>query len=581
MCQTHLMRILALEGLAPDGKRSKTNQKRRRAAAVMQGFAAWLACALTAMAQAPPVTETVLLDFENSAPKGANPNGGVVRDSAGNLYGTASSGGAGNAGVVYKVNPAGRVTPVYSFKGGIDGSAPQAGVIGDSAGNLYGVTADGGAANAGIVFKINSAGQETVLYSFTGGADGYLPSGSLIRDAAGNLYGATAAGGSGVGFAGFGVVYKVNPSGNETVLYTFTGRTDGGYPNAGVIRDAAGNLYGTASDGGDLNACGGYGCGVIFKLDPSGKETVLYSFTGGADGAYPEAAVIGDWAGNLYSTAVAGGDLSACSGSGCGVVFKLDASTKETVLYAFTGAADGSGPFAGVTRDEAGNLYGTTASGGDLSGCNQTGCGVVYVVDTSGNETVLHSFAGGTDGSMPSAGVIRDAAGNLYGTTSSSGSLNVGTVYRLSAAGQETVYGFPSSYTGSNPFYSGVVPGESGVFYGTTGFGGSANDGVVYELSADGQETVLYNFTGGPYGANPNGLMRDAAGNLFGTASGGAGGAGVVFKLDKPGNRRCCTPLPAGRMGPGRSESWPSTRQAISTGRPRLEARQTPEWCTS
>jgi uncharacterized repeat protein (TIGR03803 family) len=213
-----------------------------------------------------------------------------------------------------------------------------------------------------VVFKIDPSGNETVLYSFTGGVDGGYPyGGSLLLGPDGSLYGTTTFGGS-----GFGVVFKVDSSGHETVLYTFTGGADGAYPN-GVIRDSAGNLYGTANGG------GASGAGVVYKLDLSGHETVLYTFTGEADGAYPSG-VIRDSAGNFYSTASNGGDLSCNAPYGCGVVFKVDPSGNETVLYAFTGGADGEYPNAGLIFGPEGNLYGTTAFGG------QTNAGVVFEI---------------------------------------------------------------------------------------------------------------------------------------------------------------------------------------------------------
>src|ERR1035441_3236450 len=213
----------------------------------------WLGCALAAAgmvrAHAQTATETVLHSFTTNPPKGANPNGGVIRDSAGNLYGTTSAGGTGY-GVVFKVNTAGKETVLYSFTGGADGGQPHAGLILDSAGNLYGTTYAGGEGGAGVVFKVNMAGQETVLYSFTGGADGKRPNAGGIRDSGGNLYGTTQSGGT----ANSGVVYDLNTSGRGGVLYSFTGGADGGAPFAGVIRDSAGNLYGTTSSGGTVSA---------------------------------------------------------------------------------------------------------------------------------------------------------------------------------------------------------------------------------------------------------------------------------------------------------------------------------------
>jgi uncharacterized repeat protein (TIGR03803 family) len=254
---------------------------------------------------------------------------------------------------VFKLDTTGTETVLYSFTGGADGAYPGAGVIQDSAGNLYGTTYEGGASESGVVFKLDTTGTETVLYSFTGGADGGNPEAGVIRDSAGNLYGTTPFGGvSGVCYAGCGVVFKLDTSGTETVLYSFTGGADGGSPNAGVIRDSAGNLYGTTPIG------GASGYGVVFKLDTTGTETALYSFTGGADGGYPAAGVIQASAGNLYGTTQAGGV------SGSGVVFKLDPAGAETVLYSFTGGADGGAPFAGLIRNSAGNLYGTAIGGG-------------------------------------------------------------------------------------------------------------------------------------------------------------------------------------------------------------------------
>ena len=320
----------------------------------------------------------VLYSFPNGI-DGFFPAAGLTGDTSGNLYGTTSNGGAADAEVVYKLDNTGHETVLYTFTGGTDGNGPFAGVIQDSAGNLYGTTRGGGAANSGVVFRVDTAGQETVLYSFTGGADGETPNG-VIRDSADNLYGTTSRGGA----AGWGVVYKLDTTGHETVLYSFTGGTDGGRPAAGVIRDSAGNLYGTTSQGGAAKA------GVVYEVDTTGHETVLYNFTGGTDGDGPQAGVIRDSAGNFYGTTVGGG------AGGAGVVYKVDTSGHETVLYAFpAGGEGGGGPWAGVIRDHAGNLYGTASWGG------AAGYGVVYMVDAAGQETVLYSFTDKTDGVIP------------------------------------------------------------------------------------------------------------------------------------------------------------------------------------
>jgi uncharacterized repeat protein (TIGR03803 family) len=262
------------------------------------------------------------------------------------------------------------------------------------------VTFSGGKSNAGVVYQLNPDGQEKVLWEFTGGADGANPLWELIRDPEGNLYGATPNGGLAVYPGGCGVVFKVDPSGHETVLHTFTGGADG-CGGGELARDPAGNLYGASNFGGS-GGCPGFGCGVVFKLDPAGNETVLHNFTGAADGNFP-GPLVRDSAGNLYGATYLGGP----GGFTGGVVFKIDTLGNETTLHNFTGGSDGNNP-RGITLDPAGNLYGTTAYGGTGS------AGVVFKIDTSGNETLLHSFTGGADGGTPFTGVIRDEAGNLY-----------------------------------------------------------------------------------------------------------------------------------------------------------------------
>jgi uncharacterized repeat protein (TIGR03803 family) len=243
-------------------------------------------------------------------------------------------------------------------------------------------------------------------------------------DRGGNLYGTTYYGGA----SDNGTVFKLDAMGKETVLYSFTGGTDGQWP-IGIVLEAAGNLYAGQQLG------GAYFSGVLYKLDTNGKETVLYSFTGaGSDGAAPQAVFIRDAAGNLYGT-TAYGSGAGCLGSGCGTVFKLDTMGKETVLYSFTGGADGANPyFAGLVREGVGNLYGTTSAGGNLK-CNApSGCGTVFKVDTNGKETVLHRFAG-IDGASPYAGLVTNtgsAARYYYGTTYFGGSGN-GVVFKLIA----------------------------------------------------------------------------------------------------------------------------------------------------
>lgn len=375
-------------------------------------------------------------------------------------------------------------TVLHSFTGETDGAEPFARLIEDSAGNLYGTTSGGGndstcsstiPPGCGVVFKLDANGNETVLHSFTGPPDGANPGFGLVRDMSGDLYG-TAGGGEHIAicYGGCGVVFRVDPRGNETVLYRFTGGADGAEPTGVLARDSAGNLYGTILEGGVQK--GIYGSGVVYKLDPSGKETVLYSFTGGADGGSPAAGVIRDPTGNLYGTGTQGGAFNE------GIVFKVDTTGKETVLYSFTGRSDGGSSFAPLIRDAAGNLYGTTQGGG-------TGYGVVFKLNTTGTETVLHTFTGGADGGGPEgAGVVQDAAGNLYGTTYAGGKC-CGVVFKLDTTGTETVlHTFSGGEDGSDPG-GGLLLNRSGTLYGITLFGGILSDcsgfgcGVAFKLT--------------------------------------------------------------------------------------------------
>jgi uncharacterized repeat protein (TIGR03803 family) len=338
----------------------------------------------------------------------------LSQDSKGNIYGTTNVGGVGGTcvvvgcGTIFKVDSSGNHTVLYNFKGGTDGSHPISGVIRDQHGNLYGTTQAGGALDVGTVFKLDSAGNHTVLYSFAGGADGSTPVGGLVRDSKGDLYGTTSAGGSG---GGYGTIFQVSAGGTHTVLHNFS-YSDGIGPAATLFRDSKRNLYGTTNSGG----VGGYG--TVFKLDSAGNYSVLHSFTGGAGGLEPYyAGVIGDPRGNLYGTTRAGGTFNF------GTVFKLDADGNYTVLYSFTGGADGGYPMAGLVRDSKHNLYGTTEGGGTGGNCN-IGCGIVFKLDSADTETVLHNFIGGSDGVFPMGELLRNSNGNLYGTTTT-------TVFRL------------------------------------------------------------------------------------------------------------------------------------------------------
>ena len=423
----------------------------------------------------------------------------------GNFYGTAWQGGVNNEGVLYEVDSGGTETVLYNFSGGADGGNPQSGLIRDPQGNFYGTTVSGGAGTnpEGVIFKVDASGNETTLYTFNGKADGATPGeGGLTPDGAGDFYGVTADGGT----LGFGVIYKFDAAGGETVAYNFADVFDGAHPQGDLAIDASGDVYGTSSQGG-MAYGGGTGEGVIFQYGGSAGASSfyeLYTFTGGNDGGTPKSGVIRDASGTLYGTTSQGGT------DGQGVVYKLP-DGGMVVLHSFTGGADGGVPVAGVIMDQTGNLYGTTTQGGT------DGYGVVYAVSSAGQETVLHSFAGGTDGAEPVAGVVRDAAGNLYGTTTAGGAGGFGVVYKVDPAKVETVlYTFTGGLDGAKPL-GGVIITPTGNLFGTTSGGGADGKGVVYKLDTAGVETVLYSFTGSD-GATPvASLVIDASGNLYGT----------------------------------------------------------------
>jgi uncharacterized repeat protein (TIGR03803 family) len=401
---------------------------------------------------------------------------------------------------------------------------------------------------------------EKVLHNFNG-SDGSASRSGLVFDAAGNLYGTTTGGGTyPCGDLGCGTVFELSPTQGggwtEKVLHSFNDDgIDGINPFAGLVFDAAGNLYGTTAQGG-TDPCGPLGCGTVFELSPmpggGWTEKVLYSFGNGTDGAYPlYGALIFDAAGNLYGTTSSGGTHNCQGNGGCGTVFKLTPTVggawTETVLYNFGNGTDGYAPEAGVILDPAGgNLVGTTTYGG-TNGCavsQYSGCGTVFELTPAAGggwtETVVHDFGGDLDGATPLAGLTLDAAGNLYGTTFVGGTYDLGTVFRLSPAGlgwSETVlYNF-SLGSGGGPGAGTLVFDAAGNLYGTVYYDGVYFGGTAFKLSPTGTETVLYSFD--HYDGDWAGLIFDATGNLYGTTQyGGTNqcegllpGCGTVFEL--------------------------------------------------
>jgi len=525
-------------------------------------FAITLAVCLSATAFG--ATERTLHSFVSYS-QGSTPEASFISDTAGNLYTTTEYGGTHGFGAVIELTPTSsglteRV--IYSFVGTTDGYVPMGGLAIDAKGNLYGTAAYGGSLTTehGTVFELSpgSNGSWTfkTIHTFGKFNDGRYPMGSLAIDSSGNLYGTTENGGT----HGSGAVFEVSPTAtgwSESVLYSFAYESgDGLNPVSGVILDGKGNLYGTTPNGPRSSG------GTAFELSPAATgwvETILYDFTG-LDGYHPSTLVF-DKAGNLYGAALEGG---AHGNDGC--VFELVAANgwSPIVLYSFAGGTDGYLLPGGVAFDTAGNLYGTTYFGGTgVCGTGGQGCGSVYELSPSSSgwtKTVLHNFIGGSDGSNPATQVFVDAAGNVYGTTSSippvdfPGLPSGGTAFKLTpgAGGSWTESVFDFSGTDGYSARGGLIADSNGNLYGTTTYGGAYGLGSVFEvtLNSNGTRTekVLYSFAGAPDGGYPFGkLVFDLAGNLYGTTEIGGNtticngqdgaylGCGTVYRLSPTG----------------------------------------------
>lgn len=353
-----------------------------------------------------------------------------------------------------------------------------------------------------------------VLHSFDGSDGGGPFAGLLTLDPRGNIYGTTTYGGA----FGSGTLFQLNAESGITVLHAFTGGADESKPYSGVIRDVEGNLYGTTAGGFDSSLP----FGTVFKLATTGTFMNLHMFRGGNDGAYPTGGLIEDVEGNFYGVTDEGGEF------GFGTVFEVSQTGQERILYSFHNLPDGHNPlYETLAMDSNRNLYGTTFDGGAF---NQ---GAVFKVNaTTGKEEILHSFGANGDGALPASGLLLDAKGNLYGTTSNDGIAHAGTIFKLSPTGKETLlHKFGGTGDGICP-YGSLLRDANGDFYGTTMYGGANGDGTVYRLTSNGQEAVLHSFAWSD-GMNPfGGLVQDAVGNLYGTtAVGGTSGFGTVFKI--------------------------------------------------
>lgn len=378
-----------------------------------------------------------------------------------------------------------------------------------------------------------AANTTKLIYGFAGGNDGEYTDTELVMDSAGNLYGTSVQGGT----HGGGTVFQVTPAGVHTVLYSFKGGADGGEPYKGVTLDAQGNLYGTAVTGGS-GSCEG-GCGVVFKLTNTGgvwTESVIHAFTGGNDGSGPGSPVAFDPRGNLYGTTPTGG------ANGIGVVYQLRPTAtgwKFHLIHTFTGGDDGGGGSAGrLLIDPRGDIFGVCTVGG------VNGFGTVYEISPTQGQwqfTTLYAFKDSPDGALPYGSVVFDRGGNLYGTTYYAGANDLGTVYKLTHSKgtwtESVLYSFKGGTDGDSPI-SSLVADAAGNFYGTTSGGGSScGCGVIFKMTRGAagtwKESVVYRFPGAPEpGFAYNGMIGDGAGNFYGaTVHGGNSNDGAIYEL--------------------------------------------------
>jgi uncharacterized repeat protein (TIGR03803 family) len=462
------------------------------------------------------------LQYFNGADKGEFTQSGLALGSDGNFYGMTEFGGSNYSGTIFEITTNGVLTTLYSFTGGNDGATPYGGplVLGGD-GSFYGTTIQGGtygvsSGGYGTVFKITTNGVLTSLHSFTDGADGAFPQTGLALGTDGNFYGTTSIGGA----SQQGTVFQITPGGAFTPLHSFTGSNDGSTPYGGPLAlGADGKFYGTTEVG------GAGGEGTVFQISSNGAFASLYSFTGGEDGGRLFAGLVRAGGDTFYGATYAGGT------DGGGTVFQINSDGALTNLYSFPGVDDGANPYAGLAQGSDGDFYGTTSAGGTNN------LGTVFQVSANGALTGLYSFTGGSDGGDPIAGLTQGSDGNFYGTTISYGASKHGTVFSISTnGGLNSLYSFTGGVDGAGP-QGGLVLGNDDNFYGTTTSGGASQQGTVFQMSVSGALNNLYSFTGGADGGLPeNALVQGGDGNLYGTTfDGGTNYAGTVFEITTNG----------------------------------------------
>jgi uncharacterized repeat protein (TIGR03803 family) len=475
-----------------------------------------------------PVGVVTVLHAFTGGTDGAYPRGALQQGTNGNFYGTTQYGGSNDDGAIYMITPQGDLTTLHSFSGQAEGANPLVGLVLATDGNFYGTTPDGGSDYMGTVFQMTPTGTFTSLYSFRGATDGAGPLAPLVQGADGELYGTAASGGNtslNEG-AGYGAIFKITTGGGITPLYAFTDGNDGETPYSALVQGMDGNFYGTT-----IHGTAGFGC--VYQVTPTGGFNVLYDF-GGEDGSGPTGTLIQSTNANLYGTTLGGGTNEA------GTVFQITTNGAFTSLYSFANTSTEleptKGPFAGLVQGTNGNLYGVTLGGGD-------GFGHIFEMTTNGVLTNLYSFpGGGGDGAYPRAALFVDTNGLLYGTAEDGGTNGDGAVFQTTTNGiLSPVYSFTNWTDGANPS-AALVADTNGNLWGTTGnlssllkTGGAAY-GTVFELTTNGVLTTLYAFKDGSDGSSPRaGVIQGFDGNFYGTSYQGGNGYGTIFRISPAG----------------------------------------------
>jgi uncharacterized repeat protein (TIGR03803 family) len=452
---------------------------------------------------------TTLASFNST--DGSNPYGNLVEDASGDLFGTTGTGGAFNRGTVFEVKAgSGTITVLASFNG-TNGSYPQAGLVEDAGGDLFGTTPNGGASSDGTVFEIPSTGGSITTVATFNDSNGANPYAPLFEDASGDLFGTTVHQGP----DGYGTVFEIESGSHSVTTLAAFNQTGGLNPYGGLVEDASGDLFGTT-----MNVSGS-GYGTVFEVASGSGSATTLATPSDPNGTNPMGPLIEDASGHLFGTTSAGGAF------GDGTVFEVNAATGSVTTLASFNGTDGMNPASGLVEDASGNLFGTTPDGGAFSQ------GTVFeVLAGSGVISTLASF-NGTNGATPMAGVVEDASGNLFGTTASGGQFGMGTVFEVKVdSGAATTLASFNGVNGASP-EGGLVEDAGGNLFGTTSAGGASGLGTVFEIQAGSNSiTTLASFNN-TNGASPKAtLIEDSHGNLFGTtATGGSFGSGTVFEI--------------------------------------------------